>query len=142
MRPGGVQRPFAKITTMTITHAVVRIDHKSATVVHFDAEHVQAQTIKTQAHYTRQHGSSVRTEHEYFGHVADALAGVPEILVVGPSMAHAEFKRYCDKHRAEIGRHIVGSETIDHPTDPQLIALARKYFLRHDQLAGTSPLPT
>ncbi len=127
---------------MTTTHAVIRIDHKSATVVHFDAEHVQAQTIKSQAHYTRQHGSAVRTEHEYYGHVADALAGVPEILVVGPGTAHVEFKSYCDKHRPEVGRHLIGSETIDHPTDPQIIALARKYFLRHDQLAGTSPLPT
>lgn len=127
---------------MTTTHAVVRIDHKSATVVHFDAENVQSQTIKTQAHYTRQHGSIVRTEHEYYGHVADALAGVPEILLVGPGTAHAEFKRYCDKHRAEIGRHIVGSETIDHPTDPQLIALARKYFLRYDQMTGSARLPS
>jgi stalled ribosome rescue protein Dom34 len=123
-------------------HAVVRIDHKTATIVHFDAEHVQTQTIKAQVHYTRQHGSTVRSEHEFYSGVADALAGVSEVLVVGPGQAHAEFKRYCDKHRPDVGRHIIGTEVVDHPTDPQLVAMARKYFLRHDQMTGTAPLPT
>jgi stalled ribosome rescue protein Dom34 len=126
---------------MTTLHAVVRIDHQSAEVLQFDAEHVQAQKIKAHTHHTPQHGSAVRTEHEFYGHVADALAGIEEVLVVGPGMAHTAFKTYCDKHRPEAARHIVGSESVDHPTEAQLIALARKYFLRHDRMAGT-PTPS
>jgi stalled ribosome rescue protein Dom34 len=128
---------------MTTLHAVVRIDHQSAQVLQFDAEHVESQKIKAHTHHTRQHGSAVRTEHEFYGHVADALAGVAEVLVVGPGTAHLDFNRYCEKHRPQTARHIVASEAIDHPTDAQLVALARKYFLKHDRMEGTpTPTPT
>jgi hypothetical protein len=30
---------------------------------------------------------------------------------------------------------------VDHPSDRQLVALARQYFLRHDRMTGT-PVPT
>jgi len=117
-------------------HAVIWIDHHSAQVLQFDAGHLQAQTVKDHAHYTRQHGSSVRTEHEFFGHVCDALAGVPEVLVTGSHQAQADFRRYVEKHRTPTGKQIVGWETVDHPTDAQLAAHARKYFIKHDQMAG------
>ena len=126
---------------MPLFHAVVAIDHVQAHVLQFDAEHVQAQTIKLRSLHTKQHGSLVRTEHEFFGHVCDALTGIAEVLVVGSKTGLADFKHYADKHRAEISQHIVGYESVDHPTDPQLIALARKYFLKYDRMAGT-PTPT
>lgn len=126
---------------MTTLHAVVNIDHQAAQVLQFDAEHVQASTVKAHTHHTAQHGSTVRTEHEFYGHVADALGGVQEVLVVGPGTARTAFKAYCDKHRPETARRIVGGETVDHPTQPQLVALARKYFLAHDRMAGR-PTPT
>ena len=126
---------------MTTLHAVIRIDHQSAQVLQFDAEHVQSQKIKAHTHHTRQHGSEVRTEHEFYGQAADALAGVQEVLVVGPGTGHTAFKSYCEKHRPEVARHIIASETVDHPTEAQLVALARKYFLRYDRMAGT-PTPT
>jgi stalled ribosome rescue protein Dom34 len=126
---------------MTFIHAIVDIDHHTAQVLQFDAEHVAASTVRAQAHYTRQHGSTVRTEHEFYGHVADALAGIEEVLVVGPGNARTAFKSYCDKHRPETARRIVGVEPIDHPTQPQLIALARRYFVAHDRMAG-KPVPT
>jgi len=31
--------------------------------------------------------------------------------------------------------------TVDHPADGQLVALARKYLLKHDRLTGTASLP-
>ena len=126
---------------MTTIHAVVRIDHQSAQVLQFDAGHVQSQKVKAHTHHTRQHGSAVRTEHEFYAHVADALVGVQEVLVVGPGTAHTDFRSYCEKHRPETARRIVASEVIDHPTEAQLIGLARKYFLRHDRMAGT-PTPS
>ena len=100
-----------------------------------------SQKIKAHTHHTRQHGSEVRTEHEFYGHAADALVGVQEVLVVGSGTGHTAFTSYCEKHRPEIARHIVGSEVVDHPSDAQLVALARKYFLRHDRMAGT-PTPS
>jgi stalled ribosome rescue protein Dom34 len=126
---------------MTTFHAVVRIDHQTAEILQFDAEHVQAQKIKTHSHHTRQHHSSVRTEHEFFGEVCDALAGIQEILVAGSKTAQADFRHYVEKHRPALVPQVVGYETVDQPTQAQLVAFARQYFLKYDRMAGT-PTPT
>lgn len=119
---------------MTMSHAVVWVDHQNAQVLQFDAEHVQAQKVKAHAHHTRQHHSTVRTEHEFFGNVCDALEGIAEVLVTGPKTGVAAFKHYADKHRPATARYIVAYETVDHPTENQLVALARQYFLKHDRM--------
>lgn len=126
---------------MTTQHAIVQVDHHNAQILQFDAEHVQAQRVKAHTHHTRQHGSAVRTEHEFFGQVCDALAGIPEVLVVGSHQAQADFRHYADKHRPETARRIVGYETTDHPSENQLVAFARQYFLKYDRMAGR-PTPT
>jgi stalled ribosome rescue protein Dom34 len=125
---------------MSHSHAVVWIDHHTAQVLHFDAAHVQAQKVKARTDHTRQHHSGVRTEHEFFGEVCDALAGVPEVLMTGSHTAQADFRRYVEKHRSALGPQIVGWETVDHPTEGQLLALARQYFLKHDRLTGNAPI--
>jgi len=126
---------------MTLFHAVVWTDHQSAQVLQFDEEHVQSSKVKTQTHHTKQHGSTVRTEHEFFGHVCDALDGIPEVLVVGPSTGLKAFEHYAKKHRAETAGRIVAYEVVDHPSENQLVAMARKYFLKHDRMSGT-PVPS
>lgn len=126
---------------MPMFHAVVWIDHHSAQVLQFDAEQVQAHKLKAHSHPTAQHGSGVRTEHEFFGHVCDALAGIQEVLVVGPKTGIADFEHYARKHRAETAAHIVGYEAVDHPSENQLVALARAYFLKYDRMSGV-PTPT
>ena len=126
---------------MTTFHAVVFIDHQHAQVLQFDAEHVRAEKIKAHTHHTKQHGSQVRSEHEFFGHVCDALQGITEVLVTGPRTGIDDFRHYAEKHRPQTARHIVAYETVDHPSDRQLVALARQYFLRHDRMTGT-PVPT
>ena len=126
---------------MTTFHAVVSIDHQKAQVLQFDAEHVQAAKVKASSHHTAQHGSRVRTEHEFFGHVCDALEGIAEVLVVGPQTALADFQHYVRKHRPETAARVVDFQSVDRPSENQLVALARKYFLKHDRMAGT-PTPT
>ncbi len=126
---------------MTTFHAVVHIDHQSAQVLQFDAEHVQASKVKASSRHTAQHGSGVRTEHEYYAHVCDALEGIAEILVVGPNTGLADFHHYVSKHRPQTARRIVDFQPADHPSEGQLVALARKYFLKYDRMAGT-PTPT
>ena len=126
---------------MSLFHAVVWIDHHSAQVLQFDAEHVQAQKVKAHSHHTKQHGSTVRTEHEFFAEVCDALAGIPELLITGAHTAQADFKHHVEKHRPALLAQITGYETVDHPSDAQLVALARKYFVKFDHMAGL-PTPT
>lgn len=126
---------------MALFHAVLRIDHHRAQVLQFDPDHVESHQLRAHAHPTHRHASAVRTEHEFFAEVCDALAGVAEVLVVGSRTALSDFRHYVDKHRAATARHIVGYEAIDHPSDGQLVALARQYFLKYDRMAGT-PTPT
>jgi hypothetical protein len=126
---------------MSVTHAVVWTDHESAQVLRFDAAHMNAEKIRAHSHYTRQHHSAVRTEHEFFGEVCDALDGTDEVLITGSHTAIADFRHYAEKHRPHVAPRIVGYEVVDHPTEKQLVALARQYFLKHDRMRGiTSPL--
>jgi stalled ribosome rescue protein Dom34 len=126
---------------MTKFHAVVWIDHTNAQVLQFDADEVQAQTIKSHSHHTAQHGSKVRTEHEFFGHVCDALAGITEVLVVGPRTGIYDFEHYVAKHRPALAKQVVSYEIVDHPTTNQLVALARQFFVKSDRMRGV-PTPS
>lgn len=123
---------------MSMSHAVVWTDHETARVLQLDSEHAQAHKIRASAHYTRQHHSTVRTEHEFFGEVCGALKGIDEVLVTGSRTSVADFRHYAEKHRPHVASQIVGYEVVDHPTDPQLIALARQYFLKLDRMKGVS----
>jgi stalled ribosome rescue protein Dom34 len=126
---------------MTTQHAVVRIDHQTAEILHFDTEHVESHKVKTHTHHTAQHGSGVRSQHEFFGQVCDALAGTPELMVAGSRTAQADFRHYVEKHRPALIAHILAYATVDHPTTPQLVALARQEFLKIDRLSGSTATP-
>ena len=123
---------------MSLTHTVVWTDHHNARLLGFDAEHVKAQKVRESSHYTRQHHSGVRTEHEFFGEVCDAVQNVDEVLVTGSHKAVADFRHYAEKHRPHVAAHIVGYEVVDHPADPELVALARRYFLKLDRMKGVT----
>jgi hypothetical protein len=125
---------------MSLFHAVVFVDHQSAQVLQFGSEHVVERKVHEHLKFTRQHGA-VRTEHEFFGQVCDALDGIAEVLVVGGHTGLADFRRYVDKHRPLTAKCIVGYDVVDHPTENQLVALARTYFVKYDKMVGTS-VPT
>ncbi len=128
-----------KVNNMTLFHAVVWTDHQSAQVLQFDAEHVVSEKIHAHTHHTAQHGSSVRSEHEFFAEVCAALDDIAEVLVTGSHTALADFRHYVEKHRPHIAAHILGYEVVDHPSQNQLVALARKTFVKFDNM---NPPPT
>ena len=61
-----------------------------------------------------------------------------EVLVVGPAQAKLQLIKHIHAHDPAMSSKIVGVETIDHPSDGQLVAYARKYFVAKDQML--SPL--
>jgi hypothetical protein len=121
---------------MNLFHAVAFVDHQSAKVLQFASEHVVPHKVHEHLKFTRQHGSGVRTEHEFFGEVCDALGGIAEVLVTGGHVGLADFKHYVDKHRPQTAQRITGYEVVDHPSDNELVALARKHFVKYDKMAG------
>lgn len=68
--------------------------------------------------------------------VAASLLGAHEILVTGPARAKDEFKAHCEHHDKDVARAIVAVVSSDHPTDAQLTAMARQYFLEYDRMQG------
>ena len=121
---------------MGLTHAVLWTDHQTAQLLQFDAEQVLEQKVRSHHHQTAQHGSSVRSEHEFFGEICDAMEAVAEVLVTGSHTALADFRHYAEKHRPRTASRIVGYEVVDHPSDKQLVAFARNYFLKYDRMHG------
>lgn len=125
---------------MPLFHAVALIDHHHAKILQFDADHVEVKKVQAHQHYTRQHGSEVRDTHEFFGEVCDDLADIAQIVVAGSHTALSDFRHYVTKHRANLLTKTIGWEPVDHPTDAQLVAMSRKYFVEHDLMSGI-PLP-
>lgn len=121
---------------MTLSHAVLWLDHHHADVIQFNNVDVHSHKVKDSPHDTRQHQSEVRTQHEFFGTVCDALAGINQILVTGSHIVQANFRHYVEKHREHLMPHLVGWETVNDPTEPELVALAKKFFLAQDTMIG------
>ncbi|QHE86251.1 hypothetical protein [Hydrogenophaga sp. BPS33] len=110
---------------MAFIHAVIWLDHHHAHVIEFDPEHTQEHHLQAHGHNTRQHRSEVRSEHEFFAQVCDAVADMASILVTGAHKVQADFRHYIEKHRPSLAPKISGWETVDHPTAAQLVARAR-----------------
>ncbi len=114
---------------MTTFHAVVWMDHTEAHVLMFDKEHVEAQRIKARSHHTPKHGH-VGADKDFFKQIADALTGVAEVLLTGPANAKIEFRDFCKHNAHAIDKAVVEVLTTDHPSDAQVVAMARQYFKR------------
>ena len=118
-------------------HVALFIDHTEARIFHFDPSGIDETTIKAPLHV--HHKGADGKDHSagaknFFTEIERSLAGSDEILVVGPSTAKLEFIRHAHKHAPALEPKIVGVETVDHPTDGQIVAYAKKYFTRTDPL--------
>jgi len=120
-------------------HAVVWLDHSEAHVLHFTPEEVESAQIK--AKQLHKHLHAKHTTHEkqhaddgFYHQVAEALRGATEVLICGPGKAKLELIRHVHKHDHDLEPSIVGVETVDHPSDAQLLAYARKYFKAADRM--------
>lgn len=120
---------------MTTFHAVVWMDHNEAHVLMFDREHVEAQRVKARSHHTLKHGH-VGADKVFFEQIARSLEGVTEVLLTGPASAKVEFRDFCRQHQPSLDKAIVNVINSDHPSDAQVVALARQYFQKFDQQAA------
>lgn len=127
---------------MSHFHAVVWLDHSEAHVLHFTREDVEKKLVHGKAHRQLHHKRGSETDGRaaldtaFYGKVVEALAGAGEILVVGPGSAKTEFVKYLDGHAPAMRKLVVAVETVDHPTDGQLLAFARQHFRAIDRMRG------
>lgn len=126
---------------MSHYHALVWIDHVEAHVMHISPDDVEKSVVHPKSPHHKLH-SKVGTlghgrapeDHDYYHRVALALDGASEILIVGPAQAKLQLVKHIHAHDAALVSKVVGVETVDHPSDGQLVAYARKYFLAKDQM--------
>jgi len=129
---------------MSTLHAAVWIDHSEAKIFHVDAETPDAELIRPRKHLHRHPSQTAERGHpaddqHFFHEVAQALESAREVLVVGPGTAKLELIKHVHKHEHALVPKIIGVETVDHPTDGQLIAFVRRYFRAADRMLGTAP---
>lgn len=126
---------------MSHYHAVVWLDHSEAHVMHITADDVEKSVVQTAKPHAHLHAKSGTVgagrqaeDSAYYHAVVEALMGSKEILVVGPGQAKLQLIKHIHSHDHDMADKVVGVETVDHPSDGQLIAYARKYFVAKDRM--------
>ena len=109
--------------------------------MHFNPQDVEKQIILPADPHKQLHiksgksgSGNVPEDQAYYHDIARALDGASEILVVGPANAKLQFIKHIHAHDHTLFDKIIGVETVDHPTDGQVVAYARKYFVAKDQM--------
>jgi stalled ribosome rescue protein Dom34 len=120
---------------MTHAHAVAWIDHDEAHIIHFNADESEQLTVHSKHRKGHLHHKSGQLgdgrapeDHAFYQAASDALIGAEKILIVGPASAKSELEKHMTHHAKDLATRIVGVEPVDHPTDGQILKLARKYF--------------
>jgi stalled ribosome rescue protein Dom34 len=126
---------------MSHYHAVVWLDHNEARVMHVSPDDIEKSVVNPAVPHRNLHrkrgsvsGSRQPEDQHYYHEIVEALAGAAEILIVGPGQAKLELIKHMRAHDNEASTRVVGVETVDHPSDAQLVAFARKYFVAKDRM--------
>lgn len=115
-------------------YAIVWIDHQEAKIFHLKATEMDRLVIRPHdpayriRHETSSFGSDRPEDQDSFERIARAIANARAILITGPENAKSELAAHVMHRHLDLARRIAGVETIDHPGNSALIALARIYF--------------
>jgi len=74
------------------------------------------------------------TSPDYLHEVAESVADAGAVLITGPANAKTELVEYIHLQDPRLTKVIAGVETVDHPSDAQLVAYARKYLFATDRV--------
>jgi stalled ribosome rescue protein Dom34 len=119
---------------MTFNNAVVWLDHTKAQVIHFDKDASESEALKTHSthpHPKQNHADTHANEDDntaFYNDIAAVLKDVQQILVVGPGQEKTAFVKYLATKAPSISENVKAVETVDHPSDGQLLSYARRHF--------------
>ena len=128
-------------------HAVIWIDHHEARVFHFNPSDVDTLVLHPD-HPTRHIHHKANTvgsghdseDHAFLHAVAQSIADAGAVLITGPANAKTELIKHIHHHDPKLMNIILGVETVDHPSDAQLVAYARKFFKIADKMQPQRPV--
>jgi len=119
----------------TRNHAVIWIDHLVAKVFFVGLGGVDEVLLHSKLptehlhHKANSIGSGhVEDDQEFLRRVADTVRPSEEILVLGPGLEKTALVSYLHEHWPAVSKHVVRVESCDHPTDPEIVTRAKRYF--------------
>ncbi len=115
--------------------AFIWIDHRVAKVFHANAETSAPSIVHSNHPHQHLHHKAnsidsghARVDKDFLERVATAVARADAILITGPASAKTELKRHLEDLHPRIAANVTGVQTLDHPSDGQLLAHARRFF--------------
>jgi stalled ribosome rescue protein Dom34 len=122
-------------------HAMIWKDHREARVFHISPTDVETLVLRPDNptrhihHKANSIGSGYATPSpDYLHEVAASVEDAGAVLVTGPANAKTELVEYIHLHDPKLGNAIAGVETVDHPSDAQLVAYTGKYLMATDRM--------
>jgi stalled ribosome rescue protein Dom34 len=122
-------------------HAVVWIDHHEAKIFHFNAMEADATKVRSShPHQHIHHKANTRgsghapVDEGFLERVTQAVMQAGAVLITGPANAKKELAAHIARVHPDLSKRISGVETLDHPSDGELVALARKFFRADDRM--------
>ncbi len=103
----------AKIFSMGLSGVTPSVVHAHLSSAHL---HHKANTIGT---------GRVQDDPTFLEQVAKAIASCTEVLILGPGTEKTALRHHLQDARPDI---VLRAETIDHPSDAEIIALGRRHF--------------
>jgi hypothetical protein len=115
--------------------AIVWIDHAQARLIQFDGETSVTHVIHPKGGTPHLHHKANSIDdgrapenQVYFHAVVRALATASAVLLTGPANAKIELVKHMTRHDPALMTKVSTVQTVDHPTDRQLLDYARRYF--------------
>ena len=117
------------------SHAIVWIDHAQARIILFDTDASSTSVVRPEGDTPHLHhkANSIDSGHlpenqDYLHAVGQAITAADAVLVTGPANAKLEFMKHLARHDPKLLDKVSAVQTVDHPTDGQLLELGRHHF--------------
>lgn len=78
----------------------------------------------------------VSVDAQYLERVANAVKTAGAILITGPASAKQELVKHIERAHPQLAKRIAGVDTVDHPSDGELLNLGRKFFRAEDRMCS------
>jgi stalled ribosome rescue protein Dom34 len=122
-------------------HALIWLDHRIAKVFRFDADTNETTIVHSthphqHLHHKANSGDSghAPVDKDFLERVSAAVADAGAILIAGPAGAKTELRKHLESRHPQVAAKISGVQTLDHPTDGELLAHARRFFRADDRI--------
>lgn len=122
-------------------HAVVWIDYAEARIIEFGTTGIEQRRIRPSDRLGNIHHKAgtfgpghAHVDTHFFRTIVDALKPNHEILIVGHGQAKTELAHFIRDHAPTLAPRIMAIETLDNPSEGEVIAFARKFFEKRDRM--------